>query len=293
MICRLTLIVVALLCPFFIEATTNQYNKEHKFNSEEITSSEPYMSDTLSCLIKHAQWGNPKAFESLADLYRHGKEGLQKSMINTMVCYGFAQKDPGTVGNDIFESNPEDEFGLMMYLMDILSKQGVIALREKIQNLPPYDFSWLKVLSDISLLPDGDEDEYMWYVLNNIDEKTDTDAFVIAYSCLAILHSNYSKKDITIKLKDHADELPVMFNKIGEEYVEKYRRQNKGNPILLIKALENFQKADEKGFLKQDNAQWIVVNFKNHNKLIEKYFGENALQRLIRLSNLYEEGFGG
>ena len=171
MICRLALIFVALFSPFFIEATALPENSEYKSDRVGFTSCDPDKSDILTGLIKQAQWGNHEAFERLADLYRQGKDGLQKSMINTIVCYGFAQKDPGTRGEEIFESNSEDEFGLMMHLMNILSKHGVVALHEKFQNLPHYEYIWLKVLREISLLPDDDEDEYMWYVLNNIDKN--------------------------------------------------------------------------------------------------------------------------
>lgn len=49
--------------------------------------------DSIPYLTEHACWGEPWAYEALAECHRYGKGGLKKSILNALFYYDLAGKN--------------------------------------------------------------------------------------------------------------------------------------------------------------------------------------------------------
>lgn len=79
--------------------------------------------DSIPYLVEHARWTEPWAYKSLAECYRYGRGGIEKSMFNAIMSYENAGMSATKVAEEAFESDPSDELGLINHLMEGLSKK--------------------------------------------------------------------------------------------------------------------------------------------------------------------------
>ena len=79
--------------------------------------------DSIPYLVEHAKWIEPWAFEALAECYRYGKGGVEKSMFNAIMCYEEAGKSATEIAEAAYECDPTDELGLLNHLMNGLAKK--------------------------------------------------------------------------------------------------------------------------------------------------------------------------
>lgn len=81
--------------------------------------------DSIPYLVEHARWKEPWAYEALAECYRYGKGGVEKSMFNAIMCYEEAGMSASEIAEAAYESDPTDEFGLIDHLMEGLDKKCI------------------------------------------------------------------------------------------------------------------------------------------------------------------------
>lgn len=82
--------------------------------------------DSIPYLVEHARWKEKWAFEALAECYRYGRGGVDKSMFNAIICYEEAGKSASDIAEDAYKNNPTDELGLLNHLMEELDKDSFL-----------------------------------------------------------------------------------------------------------------------------------------------------------------------
>lgn len=221
--------------------------------------------DSIPYLVEHAKWKEPWAFEALADCYRYGKGGVDKSMFNAIMCYEEAGKSASDIAEDAYKNDPTDELGLLNHLMeeldkDRLSEEDAILLIDGL-SVPKPD--WIVFLREILGQKHEDRKDSIY---SRLTPDSSSDEFLIGFACLSMDDSNVFDNtfinvsdDYMRKIRKFCDKLPPIYDVIAEKMWRKYEEGTKDRDKYLSAALECMYKADRMGFLSKHNMVWLLT----------------------------------
>lgn len=143
--------------------------------------------DSVPYLVEHARWKKPWAYEALAECYRYGKGGVEKSMFNAIMSYEEAGMSATKVAEEAFESDPSDELGLINHLMEGLSKKSLTEEQvvSMIDNMLTPIPSWASLLKEILQNSSDDRISFIKSQLSNERFLSDLDVS----QCMTQRHS--------------------------------------------------------------------------------------------------------
>lgn len=221
--------------------------------------------DSIPYLVEHAKWKEPWAFEALADCYRYGKGGVDKSMFNAIMCYEEAGKSARDMADEAYENDPTDEFGLLNHLMEGLDKKQLSEedARLLIDGLTTQKPDWIVFLRDIL----GQRVEARKeFIFSRLKPDSSSDEFLIGFACLAMDDRHiFDKTFVNVsdgymrKVRIIGEKLPPIFDVIAEKMWRKYEGNAEVKGKYLSAALECMYHADKAGFLSKHNMTAILT----------------------------------
>lgn len=241
--------------------------------------------DSIPYLVEHAKWKEPWAFETLAECYRYGKGGVDKSMFNAIMCYEEAGKSATEFAEAAYECDPTDEFGLLNHLMNGLDKKRISeedAIR-LINGVTPPKPRWMVFLAEI-LRHEHDAREK--YIKSRLTTDSNSDEFLVGFACLAMDDSHIFDKtfinvsdDYMRRIRFFGEKLPPIYDVIADKMWRKYDESIEDKEKFLSAALDCMFHADKMGFLSKHNMS-KVLTFSKENGIDERIpFSEEDLAR--------------
>lgn len=222
--------------------------------------------DSIPYLVEHARYGEPWAYEALAECHRHGKGGVKRSFLNTLFYYELAGKDIESSLKEIEQSNHDDPVAIFARVINYLESDEIEHALCAIDTLHNFDYHSADILSKYIRKEGKTElEDVLKYAT---DPATDPDASVFAIVGYALSNKNDSTKvDISWSRSLLMDKIPFMYSYVGRN---KYRDTIKSEtpdgyaenaPEKDVedrrKAVEYFLKADEYGALTKDAARLL------------------------------------
>lgn len=221
--------------------------------------------DSIPYLVEHAKWKEPWAYEALAECYRYGKGGLDKSIFNAIMCYEEAGKSATKIAEEAYESNPADEFGFLNHLMEGLDKkriseEDVIRL---IDGLTIPKSNWIVLLREIL---GQKSDNRSRFIYSRLTPGSGSDEFLIGFACLAMDDSHvFDKTFVNVsdgnmrKIRTFCEKLPPIYDVIAEKMWRRYDENTGDKDKYLAAALECMFHADQAGFLSKHNMVKVLT----------------------------------
>lgn len=241
--------------------------------------------DSLPYLVEHAKWKEPWAFEALAECYRYGKGGVEKSMFNAIMCYEEAGKSATEIAEAAYECDPTDEFGLLNHLMNELDKKRISeedAIR-LINGVITPKAGWMVFLADILRQEHDAREEY---IKSRLTPDSNSDEFLVGFACLAMDDSHIFDKtfinvsdDYMRRIRLFGEKLPPIYDVMADKMWRKYDESIEDKEKFLSAALDCMFHADKMGFLSKHNM-YKVLTFSKENGIDERSpFSEEDLAR--------------
>lgn len=241
--------------------------------------------DSIPYLVEHAKWKEPWAFEALAECYRYGKGGVEKSMFNAIMCYEEAGKSATEIAEAAYECDPTDEFGLLNHLMNGLDKKRISeedAIR-LINGVITPKAGWMVFLADILRHEHDAREEY---IKSRLTPDSNSDEFLVGFACLAMNDNHIFDKtfinipdDYMRRIRLFGEKLPPIYDVIADKMWRKYDESIEDKEKYLSAALDCMFHADKMGFLSKHNMT-RVLTFCKDNGIDERIpFSEEDLAR--------------
>lgn len=241
--------------------------------------------DSIPYLVEHAKWKEPWAFEALAECYRYGKGGVEKSMFNAIMCYEEAGKSATEIAEAAYECDPTDEFGLLNHLMNGLDKKRISeedAIR-LINGVITPKAGWMVFLADILRHEHDAREEY---IKSRLTPDSNSDEFLVGFACLAMNDNHIFDKtfinipdDYMRRIRLFGEKLPPIYDVIANKMWRKYDESIEDKEKYLSAALDCMFHADKMGFLSKHNMT-RVLTFCKDNGIDERIpFSEEDLAR--------------
>lgn len=222
--------------------------------------------DSIPYLMEHARWGEPWAYEALAECHRYGKGGLKKSIFNALSYYDLAGKNIEDCMAEIEQANHDDPIAVFSRLIDYIENKDSKRIKCAIDTLNEADYHSADVL--LKFIDNPNQVELEEVLEFATDDETDPDASV--FTCAGYALSN--KMD-SIKI-DISWAQPLIFGKIPYFYSllgkKKYENTIKSESTDGYaedattqdiedrrKAAGYFLKADEYGVLTREAARLL------------------------------------
>ena len=249
--------------------------------------------DSIPYLVEHAKWKEPWAFEALAECYRYGKGGVEKSMFNAIMCYEEAGKSATEIAEAAYECDPTDEFGLLNHLMNGLDKKRISeedAIR-LINGVITPKAGWMVFLADILRQEHDTREEY---IKSRLTPDSNSDEFLVGFACLAMDDNHIFDKtfinvsdDYMRRIRLFGEKLPPIYDVIADKMWRKYDESIEDKEKFLSPALDCMFHADKMGFLSKHNM-YKVLTFSKENGIDERIpFSEEDLARFDAISVSY------
>lgn len=241
--------------------------------------------DSIPYLVEHAKWKEPWAFEALAECYRYGKGGVEKSMFNAIMCYEEAGKSATEIAEAAYECDPTDEFGLLNHLMNGLDKKRISeedAIR-LINGVITPKAGWMVFLADILRHEHDAREEY---IKSRLTPDSNSDEFLVGFACLAMNDNHIFDKtfinipdDYMRRIRLFGEKLPPIYDVIANKMWRKYDESIEDKEKYLSAALDCMFHADKMGFLSKHNMTRVLI-FCKDNGIDERIpFSEEDLAR--------------
>lgn len=226
--------------------------------------------DSIPYLVEHAKWKEPWAFEALAECYRYGKGGVEKSMFNAIMCYEEAGKSATEIAEAAYECDPTDEFGLLNHLMNELDKKRISeedAIR-LINGVITPKAGWMVFLADILRHEHDAREEY---IKSRLTPDSNSDEFLVGFACLAMDDNHIFDKtfinvsdDYMRRIRLFGEKLPPIYDVIADKMWRKYDESIEDKEKFLSAALDCMFHADKMGFLSKHNMTRVLTFCKDN-----------------------------
>ena len=241
--------------------------------------------DSIPYLVEHARRKEPWAFEALAECYRYGKGGVEKSMFNAIMYYEEAGKSATEIAEAAYECDSTDEFGLLNHLMNGLDKKRISeedAIR-LINGVITPKAGWMVFLADILRHEHDAREEY---IKSRLTPDSNSDEFLVGFACLAMNDSHIFDKtfinvsdDYMRRIRLFGEKLPPIYDVIADKMWRRYDENIEDKEKFLSAALDCMFHADKMGFLSKHNMS-KVLTFSKENGSDERIpFSEEDLAR--------------
>lgn len=253
----------------------------HEYNSNRL--------DSVPYLLEHARWKEPWAYKALAECFRYGKGGVEKSMFNAIMSYENAGMSATTVAEEAFESNPSDELGLINHLMEGLSKNSLTEAQvvSMIENMPSPIPSWACLLKEI--LQNSSVDR-ITFIKSKLSNESTPDEILVGFGCMAMNDMEVFNKmfagvtdDYMQNLRVYGDKLPPIYDVAGERLWKKYQSEDEKDEEYLINALECMYRADQAGFLSKGNMTRVLTFCEQYGRNKHILFSDEDLARFDKI----------
>lgn len=271
------------------EVTTPNGIKIHEININWL--------DSVPYLTEHARWGEPWAYEALAECHRHGKGGLKRSFINALSYYKLAGKNEDDYMAEIAEANHEDPIVVFSRLDEYLENKDYDRIICAIDTLNEAGYYSANVL--LKSINNSKQVELEDILKFATDSETDPDASLLACIGYALFNKYNSTKIGTLWAKTLImDKLPYMYSLAGKE---KYETTLKSHSSMTQvgdissqdieerrNAVEYFLKADKYGALSKQAARLLhhYLTCDPTSKWVN--FSEEDIRRLQILADIDE-----
>lgn len=221
--------------------------------------------DSIPCLVEHARWQEPWAYEALGDCYRYGRGGVEKCMISACLCYEAARRSVRSMADEALEADPADEFGLINRIMGglvvgDLSKEEALGL---IGRLPSPKPAW--ALSVERILTD--ETATMRDFFDSILSTDMTgDEMIVGMALMRLDDSGWSldrafnadPDSFILKMEKMCEKIPPLCDPIGEKLWDDSRVDSPRSTKIRTAALDFMHEADRHGLLSRQNMARIL-----------------------------------
>ena len=245
--------------------------------------------DSIPYLVEHARWKEPWAYEALAECYRYGKGGIDKSLFNAMMCYEEAGMSADKVAEAAYDSDPYDELGFLNHLMGSLSNHRLTdsEVISSIDSMPSPTPIWASFLKEILQTPIECRKDF---IESKMTVETTPDEILIGFGYFAMIDANeFDKKFVGIRedymqnTRIYGEKLPLLYDVVGRRLWRKYYDENESNDEYLVNALECMYRADRAGFLSKDNMTKILTYCEQHGKDDKIPFSDEDLARFDKI----------
>ena len=245
--------------------------------------------DSIPYLVEHARWKEPWAYEALAECYRYGKGGIDKSLFNAMMCYEEAGMSADKVAEAAYDSDPYDELGFLNHLMGSLSNHRLTdsEVISSIDSMPSPTPIWASFLKEILQTPIECRKDF---IESKMTVETTPDEILIGFGYLAMIDADeFDKKFVGIRedymqnTRIYGEKLPLLYDVVGRRLWRKYYDENESNDEYLVNALECMYRADQSGFLSKDNMTKILTYCEQHGKDDKIPFSDEDLARFDKI----------
>lgn len=236
--------------------------------------------DSIPYLVEHARWREPWAYEALAECYRYGKGGVEKSMFNAIMYYEEAGKSASDIAEAAYISDPTDEFGLLNHLMEGLDKKRISeedAVRLTDGTITPKP-GWMVFLADILRQEHDSREEF---IKSRLTPDSSSDEFLVGFSFLAMEDNHIFDKtiinvsdDYMRKIRIFGEKLPPIYDIIADKMWRRYVENTDDKEKYLSAALDCMFHADQIGFLSKHNMTRVLT-----------FCEENGIDERIPFSN--------
>lgn len=222
--------------------------------------------DSIPYLIEHARYGEPWAYEAIAECHRYGKGGIKRSLINSLCYYDLSGKDIEDCIKEIGQSIHDDPVAVFGRLIDYLENNDYDRVLCAIDTLHEADYHSADILGKyLRETNEMDLEDIMKYATN---PNTDPDASVFACVGYALTHKTDSTKiDISWAKPLILEKIPYMYSLAGKEKYEKTIKSENSDGYAhdvteqdiedRRKAAEYLLKADEYGALTKKGARLL------------------------------------
>lgn len=238
------------------------------------------LADSIADIIQEMKNGDRSRTKSLAEAYRYGI-GVEKSMLNAMICYQMADVDFVSEARNTYEDNPHDEFAKLFKLLNMYDRHYVEEINELLSDTPDPAPAWAMMMRKIL---DYKGDDIDGYILSLIGPDSTTDECFLAFGCFI---SNNKESDDIEPLNDLlsilSHKVPFFYNRTGQMKLEEYERVPDSRKGLLTEALMDFKKANDEGFLTPRHARRIFEDDIQSILDLESIFTPEELEQLRRL----------
>lgn len=261
------------------------------FADKKLTVENTNLLDSVTYLIENARWHEPWAYEALADCYRYGKGGIEKSLFNAMMCYELSGTSPAEIAKASYEANPYDELGLLDHLMERIDKKRISdeEIIGIIDDIPDPKPKWATLIKNTISIDKVDRTEF---IEANISQEMTSDELLVCFYFLSlqgdesILNSHASiKEEYRKKIKLLGDNMPILYDIFGEKLWRKQYEDSVNSEKYIEFALECMSLADQAGFLSNTNIRHILSYYEEHGKESLTMFSEEDLDRFMKLSS--------
>lgn len=172
--------------------------------------------DSIPYLVEHARYGEPWAYEALAECHRHGKGGVKRSLINALFYYDLSGKNVEDCMAEIAQANHDDPIAVFSRLVDYIENKDFDHIVCAIDTLNEADYHSADVLLKSIHNPNQVELEDVLEFVT--DKETDPDATIFACAGYALCNKSDSVKiDISWARPLIMDKLPYIYSLVGEK----------------------------------------------------------------------------
>lgn len=234
--------------------------------------------DSIANIIREMKNGDRSRVKSLAEAYRYGR-GVEKSMLNAMICYQIAEVDFELEAKQTFQENPNDEFARLFILINMYDRHYLEEADELLSGVQAPAPAWVSMMRRII---EYKGEDINGYILSLISPDSTADEYFLAFGCY--LSNNEESDDLSPLndlLKTLSNKVPFFYNRIGDMKLEEYKENPDGK--LLKEAVIDFKKANDAGFLTPQHANRIFEEDIRNNIELDSIFSPEELEQLRRL----------
>lgn len=253
--------------------------------------------ESLSSLMAQARNEDPEAYNKLAEYYRYGKGGAEKSVMNAMIFYDKAGLDLATLFKEAYSADPHDEFGLINHIMEGMARRQLTSadIIAELNRQPKPMSEALNLLERVM----KNEESYLQQpdsIISLLNEKSTPDEFLVAIGLTTLFDEE--PKDLVdyINIPEYrnmivamAEKIPYINNTIGGFYFFKYNEAPASNAEYFDKAVENWYQADRYGLLDDAAIDALISYCKSKNVDNIGSFNAEDISRLTDRYNKYLE----
>lgn len=247
----------------------------------------PDWLDSVPYLTEHARWHEPWAYEALAECWRYGKGGVEKSLFAACMYYEAA----GITIDDIIEKSSnddtgsQDDFSSLINLINLFNRQGA-NMQSVVDSLPRPLPKWALMVKEAYRL---DAERRKDFIESKLTPDASTDEFVIGVAMLGKLDVDVYERFAGIsdenrrQIKMWGDRMPFLYDDMGGKLWINYYDQSDAEEDRRDLALEYMYMADQAGLLSKCNMTRILTYWEEHGRGDKFPFSDEDLSRFDQL----------
>lgn len=254
--------------------------------------------DSIPYLTEHARWGEPWAYEALADCYRYGNGGVKRSFFTSLCLFELAGKNPTDVINDIRMINNDDPYVIFSRMIDYIEIKDFKKIKCAIDTLHESGYYDADILLQY-INCNGEEVRKREIIEYIIDNNTTADACIFAASVLNMCEpKDTAKIEMDWALPLLLDKIPYFYSLMGENLYADTLKSDEGEGYAdnhteeevnrRRKAVEYLIKADEHAMLTRQGARLLYHYCTNDSSSDWINLPEEDLYRVQQIARISE-----